>query len=126
MSRPSRPDNSVIGGLPLFDNSAWADAPAGRWTGRIKWHITDELQIQAAAVDANPTYTERQNGFKLNFGGNTGVIAPVELKYVIGKNPADYSGTYNLGGYYDSSAAADLALPAAARERGGSTLNSHS
>ncbi len=105
--------NDALCGHPitLFDNSAWADAPAGRWTGRIKWHVTDELQIQAAAVDANPTYTERQNGFKLNFSGNTGVIAPVELKYVLGKNPADYGGTYNLGGYYDSSAAADLANP---------------
>ena len=51
--------NDALCGHPitLFDNSAWADAPAGRWTGRIKWHITDELQIQAAVVDANPLYT---------------------------------------------------------------------
>ena len=55
--------------------------PAGRWTGRVKYHITDELQLQAAAVDSNPLYTMRQDGFKLNFTGNTGVIAPVELKY---------------------------------------------
>jgi len=27
------------------------------------------------------------------------VIAPVELKYQIGKDPGDYGGTYNLGGY---------------------------
>jgi hypothetical protein len=37
--------------------------------------------------------------FKLNFAGDTGVIAPVELKYQIGKDPGDYGGTYNLGGY---------------------------
>jgi porin len=97
--------------ITLFDNSGWADGPAGRWTGRIKYHITDELQIQAAAVDSNPLYTMRQDGFKLNFTGNTGVIAPVELKYQLGKNPGDYGGTYNLGGYYDSSARPDLANP---------------
>ena len=97
--------------ITLFSNSGWADGPAGRWTGRIKYHITDELQIQAAAVDSNPLYTMRQDGFKLNFTGNTGVIAPVELKYQLGKNPSDYGGTYNLGGYYDSSARPNLANP---------------
>ncbi len=105
--------NDALCGHPitLFDNSAWADAPAGRWTGRVKWHITDELQLQAAAVDANPLYTLRQDGFKLNFSGNIGVIAPIEVKYQIGKNPGDYGGTYNLGAYYDSSAAPNLANP---------------
>ena len=63
--------NDALCGHPitLFDNSAWADAPAGRWTGRVKWHITDELQFQTAVVDANPRYTMRQDGFKLNFSG---------------------------------------------------------
>ena len=105
--------NDALCGHPitLFDNSSWADGPAGRWTGRVKWHITDELQFQTAAVDANPRYTLRQDGFKLNFTGNTGVIVPAELKYQIGKDPGDYGGTYNLGGYYDSSARADLANP---------------
>jgi porin len=105
--------NDALCGHPitLFDNSAWADAPAGRWTGRVKWHITEEFQIQGAVVDANPRYTLRQDGCKLNFTGNTGVIAPIELKYQIGKNPGDYAGTYNLGGYYDSSKRADLANP---------------
>jgi porin len=105
--------NDALCGHPitLFDNSAWADAPAGRWTGRVQWHITDELQFQTAVVDANPTITQRQHGFKLNFSGNTGVIVPAELKYQIGKNPSDLGGTYNLGGYYDTSARADLANP---------------
>ena len=97
--------------ITLFNNSGWADGPAGKWTGRIIYHITDELQIQAAAVDSNPLYTMRQDGFKLNFTGNTDVIAPVELKYQLGKNPEDYGGIYNLGGYYDSSARPDLANP---------------
>jgi porin len=39
------------------------------------------------------------------------VIVPAEFKYQSGKNPSDYGGTYNLGGYYDSSARPDLANP---------------
>ena len=110
--------NDALCGHPitLFDNSAWADAPAGRWTGRIKYHITDELQFQTAVVDANPRYTGSHEGFKLNFSGNTGVIVPAELKYQIGKNPADLGGTYNLGGYYDTSARPDLVNPAKSDE----------
>jgi porin len=36
---------------------------------------------------------------------------PAEFKYQIGKNIGDYGGTYNLGGYYDTSARPDLANP---------------
>ena len=93
-------------------NSGWSDAPAGRWGGRIQYHITDELQIQGGVYDVNPRYTRRQDGFKLNFAGNTGAIAPIEIGYQLGKNPEDYGGTYKIGGYYDTSAAADLAKPA--------------
>ena len=93
-------------------NSGWSDAPAGRWGGRIKYHITDELQIQGGVYDVNPRYTRRQDGFKLDLGGNTGAIAPIELGYQLGKNPEDYGGTYKIGAYYDTSAAADLANPA--------------
>jgi porin len=68
-------------------NSGWSDAPAGRWGGRAKWHITDELQIQGGVFQVNPRVTRRQDGFKLNFAGNTGVIAPIEIGYQLGKNP---------------------------------------
>ena len=93
-------------------NSGWSDAPAGRWGGRIKWQITDALDIQGGVFDVNPRYTLRQDGFKLNFTGNTGVIAPIEIAYQLGKNPEDYGGTYKIGTYYDTSAAPDLANPA--------------
>jgi porin len=93
-------------------NSGWSDAPAGRWGGRLRYHITDELQLQGGVYDVNPRYTRRQDGFKLNFAGNTGMIAPIELGYQLGKNPEEYGGTYKIGGYYDTSAAADLANPA--------------
>ena len=55
--------------ITLFDNSAWADAPAGRWTGRVKWHITDELQFQTAVVDANPRYSSGRTALSLTSPG---------------------------------------------------------
>jgi porin len=95
--------------LPV--NSGWSDAPAGRWGGRIKWLITDDVTLQAGVFDVNPLVTRRQDGFKLDLNGSTGAIVPIELGYQIGKNPSDYGGTYKIGAYYDSSAAADLANP---------------
>jgi porin len=71
----------------------------------------DEVALQAGVFDVNPLVTLPQNGFKLNLSGSTGVVVPVELGYQIGKNPSDYGGTYKIGAYYDSSAAANLANP---------------
>lgn len=95
----------------LPTNSGWADAPAGRWGGRIKWHMTDELSLQTGIFDVNPLVTRRQDGFKLDLNGSTGVIVPVELGYQLGKKPSDYGGTYKIGAYYDTSQAKDLANP---------------
>jgi porin len=93
--------------LPV--NSGWSDAPAGRWGGRVKWNMTDELTLQTGLFDVNPLVTRRQDGFKLDLNGSTGVITPLELGYQLGKNPSDYGGTYKIGAYYDSSTATDLA-----------------
>ncbi|WP_077517970.1 carbohydrate porin [Rhodanobacter sp. C03] len=95
----------------LPTNSGWSDGPAGRWGGRIKWHITDSVTLQAGAFDVNPLVTRRQDGFKLSLTGSTGVLVPVELGYQIGKDPSDYAGTYKIGAYYDSSNTPDLANP---------------
>ena len=95
--------------LPV--NSGWSDGPAGRWGGRIKWDITDAVTFQTGVFDVNPLVTLPQNGFKLNLSGSTGAIVPIELAYQIGKVPSDYGGTYKIGAYYDSSAAANLANP---------------
>lgn len=96
--------------LPV--DSGWSDAPAGRWGGRVKYRITDALDLQTGVFDVNPLMTLKQNGFKLDLHGSTGMIVPVEIGYQLGRNPADYGGTYKIGAYYDSSAAADLANPA--------------
>jgi len=89
-------------------NSGWSDAPAGRWGGRIKWHITDAVQLQAGVYDVNPLMTLCKNGFKLDLAGSTGAIIPVELTYQRGTQPEDYAGTYKIGAYYDTSRAPDL------------------
>ena len=34
--------------LPV--DSGWSDGPAGRWGGRVKWNVTDELTLQAGIL----------------------------------------------------------------------------
>jgi porin len=92
--------------LPV--DSGWSDAPAGRWGARVKWRITDAVQLQVGVYDVNPLVTQRQNGFKLDLTGSTGAIIPVELTYQRGTHPEDYAGTYKIGVYYDTSRAPDL------------------
>jgi porin len=92
-------------------NSGWSDAPAGRWGGRIKWRITDAVQLQTGVYDVNPLVTLPQNGFKLDLAGSTGAITPVELTYQRGSRPEDYAGTYKIGVYYDTSRAPALSDP---------------
>jgi porin len=89
-------------------DSGWSDAPAGRWGGRIKWRVTDAVQLQAGVYDVNPLVTLPQNGFKLDLRGSTGAIIPVEFTYQRGTRPEDYAGTYKIGVYYDTSRAPDL------------------
>ncbi len=89
-------------------NSGWSDAPAGRWGGRVKWHITGAVQLQAGVYDVNPLVTQSRNGFKLDFAGSTGAIIPVEVTYQVGTRPEDYAGTYKAGVYYDTSNAPDM------------------
>ena len=50
-------------------NSGWSDAPAGRWGGRVKWQITDAVDIQGGVFDVNPLVTLRQNGLSSTFPG---------------------------------------------------------
>lgn len=108
--------NVAICGHPqsLPTNSGWSDGPAGRWGGRAKWAITDSIHLQIGLFDVNPEVTRAQDGFKLSLSGSTGFMVPVEISYQLGTKPEDYAGTYKVGGYYDSSAAPDLANPALA------------
>lgn len=103
--------NTAFCGHPqsLPTNSGWSDAPAGRWGARLKWRPTDKLTFQTGVYDVNPLVVRKQDGFKLDFSGSTGVIVPVELAYQLGNKPSDYAGTYKIGAYYDSSAAVNLA-----------------
>jgi porin len=102
--------NGALCGHPesLPTNSGWSDGPAGRWGGRVSWKLTDAIALQAGLFDVNPFVTAPDGGFKLDLSGSTGVIAPFEFAYQLGKNPSDYGGTYKIGAYYDSSRAPDL------------------
>jgi porin len=99
-------------GHPLampFD-SGWDDDPSGRWGGRIRVSPDSSFYVQTGIFQVNPTYTQTQHGFKIDFQGNTGAIFPVEVMYQpqIGQR---FPGIFKIGGYWDSSQASDQFYP---------------
>jgi porin len=87
-------------------DSGWDDDPSGRWGGRIRYTPNPLFSIQTGIYQVNPTYTQVQNGFKINFQGNTGVLYPLEATLYPYLNPR-LPGEYKIGGYFDTSKAPD-------------------
>ena len=99
-------------GHPLampFD-SGWDDDPSGRCGGRIRVSPNSSFYVQTGIFQVNPFYTQSQNGFKIDFGGNTGALFPVEVMYEP-EFDQHFPGIYKIGGYWDSSRVADQFNP---------------
>jgi porin len=92
----------------LPTNSGWSDYPAGKWGGRARLLLPDDLYAEIGVYEVNPTYSEHDNGFKVSLQGSTGAIIPIEFGKTIKLGPAALPGHYKIGGYYDSSFAADI------------------
>ncbi len=97
--------------LGLLYGSGWLDSPTGAWGGRLKWKARSGWYVQGGIYDVTPARKQHSNGFDLGFSRTTGVITPIEVGYVRGKTPADYTGVYKVGFYYDSSRTPDLGDP---------------
>jgi porin len=91
----------------LLANSGWTDMPASVWGGRIKF-MTGPWYVEAGAYQVNPRYLLAGQGFKLDFGGTTGVLAPVEVGVLPKLGAQQLPGDYKIGAYYDSSDTPDL------------------
>lgn len=90
--------------------AGWSYYPAAKWSGRVRVTLSDSLFVQAEVAQVNPTYGLSQNGFKLGFNGDTGVITPVEITYQP-QYDENYPGMYKFGAYYDTSSAPDELTP---------------
>jgi porin len=95
-------------GHPLampFD-SGWDDDPSGHWGGRVRLSPNSSFSVQTGVFQVNPTYTRTENGFKIDLQGDTGVLYPLEVTYSPSADPR-LAGVYKIGGYFDTSNAAD-------------------
>jgi len=97
--------------VSLPTNSGWSDYPAGKWGGRVRVNLTNDLYAQTGVFEVNPTYAAHDNGFKLSLQGSTGVLVPVELGKTVRFGSNSLLGHYKLGSYFDSSQAADATNP---------------
>ena len=97
--------------LGLLYGSGWLDSPTGAWGGRLKWTTESGWYAEGGIYDVSPARKKPAGGFELGFPHTTGFITPIEIGYVRGNTPADYTGVYKVGFYYDSSRTPDMANP---------------
>lgn len=99
---------------PIY-SSGWLDNPTGQWGLRVKWADPSGWYAQTGVYDVNPSRKQAGNGFKIGTDGNTGEFIPVEVGFNHGKSTQDYTGTYKIGWYLDTSNATDIGDPSAPR-----------
>lgn len=97
--------------VSLPSNTGWSDYPLGKWGGRAKVNLPDDIYAEIGVIDVDPPDSLHDNGFKLNFQGSTGVLFPVEFGKTVALGPAALPGHYKVGGYYDTSQAPDVTNP---------------
>jgi porin len=97
---------------PIY-SSGWLDNPTGQWGMRVKWADPSGWYAQTGVYDVNPTRKQAGNGFRVSAEGKTGIFLPVEVGFTHGKTSDDYTGTYKVGYYLDTSNAADIGDPSA-------------
>jgi porin len=81
--------------------------PISQWASMWKLNLAGFGYFQFAAFDQNPKYLGlRQALLPMFFTGSTGVLIPAELAWL--PRFGDLQGSYKLGGWYDTSSAADV------------------
>ena len=94
--------------VSLPTNSGWSDYPAGKWGGRVRLNLPDDIYAEAGVFEVNPTYSSFYNGFKLGLAGASGTLFPLEFSKTVKLGPDAMPGHYKIGGYYDTSHAPDV------------------
>jgi porin len=92
-------------------DSGWDYFPTGHWGARIRLSPSDTLSVQTGIIQVNPNYYLTQDGFNVDFQGDTGALTPLEVTYRP-LNHSHFPGIYKLGAYYDSSTVPDQFNPA--------------
>jgi porin len=88
----------------------WLSAPGSNWAALARYNIGQSRKngyFQIGAYQVNQKNIDPTNGFRLGFGGGSGVLIPIEAALTPnfgGKRP----GTYKIGGWIETSKANDL------------------
>lgn len=100
------PQGNFPGGI-----NYWFSAPGSNWAALARYNLGKSRKngyLEVGAYQVNPKNIDPTNGFRLGFGGGTGVLIPVEAALTpnfSGKRP----GIYKAGGWIETSRANDLA-----------------
>lgn len=78
--------------------------PVSQWAAQAKYKFNDNLSVQMAIFEQNPSLQENDNAFKLSTSGSKGVIIPLEV--ISGK--VENQGQFRLGAYYSTANAEDV------------------
>lgn len=89
------------------NDAAWADWPTAQLGARLRVNLRQNLYAEVGAYEANSLNKKAWNGFNLSLDGATGAIFPLEFGLKTHSGRKKLAGTYKLGGYYDTSEAAD-------------------
>ena len=84
--------------------------PISQWAAVGKWNLTSDVSIKSAIYDSNPAYLNTTPNTALLPGvpaNSRGVLIPVELDWK--PKFGDLMGEYKIGGWYNNSAAPNVA-----------------
>ena len=84
--------------------------PISQWATRLRFNLKNFGYFQIGAYDVNSKYLGvKDQLLPVFFSGSTGVLLPVELAWIPNSGNGALQGSYKIGGWYDTSAANDVA-----------------
>ena len=87
----------------VFKNSNFTFFPPSTWGARAKGWINRRMYVHMGVYEVNPDrLSASATGLEWSIKGATGVVVPFELGYITSGNVLK-PGTYQIGGWYDTS-----------------------
>jgi porin len=82
--------------------------PISQWATRVKVNLNGFGYVQAGIYDVNPKYLGVEDQvLPVFFSGSTGALVPVEVAWLPKFGDGTLTGSYKVGGWYDTSTADD-------------------
>lgn len=88
-----------------WQGNIWMNTPVAQWGARVKQTISPELAVQAGVYEFNPDNgngTKESQGWSLDTDNADGVTIPVEVIWTPKSLLSGLSGSYRIGGMYNT------------------------